>query len=241
LRSAFLRNLTTVVHCVERPREARWAVLRLESPKPKALQCGRRDVPIWPIDPVFGGLRMKAIRGCAGVACLVAAVVAFGADESATVTIRNAHLCCGGCVDGAKSALDGLEGISEVKADVNSKSIVFAAKSEQAAMKGIESLADHGFFGKAAFGKKDLNFPEVGAKKGEKRDSLTFTGVHLCCGACRKAVHEAFTKLDGMTSMEIDAAAQTVKLNGAGLVVADAVALLQKAGFYGKLAKAEKK
>lgn len=184
---------------------------------------------------------MKAIRGCAWMTCLIAAAIAFGADESGTVTIRNAHLCCGGCVDGAKSALDDIDGVSDVKADVNSKSIVFAAKSEKAAMKGIESLADHGFFGKAAFGKKDLSFPEVAAKKGEKRDTLTFSGVHLCCGACRKAVHEAFTKLDGMTSMEIDAAAQTVKLNGAGMVVLDAAALLQKAGFYGKLAKAEKK
>ena len=108
-------------------------------------------------------------------------------------------------------------------------------------MKGIEALAEHGFFGKAAFGKKDLDFPEVGAKKGEKRDSVTFTGIHLCCGSCRKAVHEAFTKLDGLASMDIDPAAETVKLNGAGMVVLDAVELLQKAGFYGKLAKQEKK
>ncbi len=184
---------------------------------------------------------MKAIRGCALLSCLVVAAIAFGADESGTVTIRGAHLCCGGCVEGAKDALDGIEGVSDVKADVNSKSIVFAAKSEKAAQKGIDSLAEHGFFGKAAFGKKDLAFPDVGAKKGEKRDTFTFTGVHLCCGACRKAVHEAFTKLDGMTSMEIDASAQTVKLNGGGMVVVDAVELLQKAGFYGKLAKAEKK
>lgn len=184
---------------------------------------------------------MKAIRGCALLSCLVVAAIAFGADEPGTVTIRGAHLCCGGCVDGAKGALDGIEGISDVKADVNSKSIVFAAKSEKAAVKGIEALADNGFFGKAAFGKKDLAFPEVGAKKGEKRDTITLTGIHLCCGACRKAVHEAFTKLDGLTSMEIDAAAETVKLNGGGMVVQDAVELLQKAGFYGKLAKAEKK
>lgn len=184
---------------------------------------------------------MKAIRGCAWLACLIAAAFAVGADESATVTIRSVHLCCGGCTEGAKGALDGIDGVSDVKADVNSKSIVFAAKSEKAAQKGIDALAEHGFFGKAAFGKKDLAFPDAGAKKGEKRDSLTFTGVHLCCGACKKAVHEALTKLDGMTSMEIDAAAETVKLNGAGMTALDAVELLQKAGFYGKLAKPDKK
>jgi copper chaperone CopZ len=184
---------------------------------------------------------MKAIRGCAWLACLIAAAFAVGADESATVTIRSVHLCCGGCTEGAKGALDGIDGVSDVKADVNSKSIVFSAKSEKAAQKGIDALAEHGFFGKAAFGKKDLAFPDAGAKKGEKRDSLTFTGVHLCCGACKKAVHEALTKLDGMTSMEIDAAAETVKLNGAGMTALDAVELLQKAGFYGKLAKPDKK
>lgn len=184
---------------------------------------------------------MKAIRGCAWLACLIAAAFAVGADESANVTIRSVHLCCGGCSAGAKEALDGIDGVSDVKADVNSKSIVFSAKSEKAAQKGIDALAEHGFFGKAAFGKKDLAFPDAGAKKGEKRDSLTFTGVHLCCGACKKAVHEALTKLDGMTSMEIDAAAETVKLNGAGMSALDAVELLQKAGFYGKLAKPDKK
>ncbi len=184
---------------------------------------------------------MNVIRACAGLVCLVAVAFAVAADESGTVTVRSVHLCCGACVEGAKGALDGIEGVSDAKADVNSKSVVFSAKNEKAAMKGIEALADHGFFGKAAFGKKDLAFPDVGAKKGEKRDTMTFTGIHLCCGACRKAVHEAFTKLDGLTSMEIDAATQTVKLNGGGMIVPDAVDLLQKAGFYGKLAKAEKK
>ena len=184
---------------------------------------------------------MNVIRVSAGVVCLVTVAIAVAADESGTVTVRSVHLCCGACVEGAKGALDGVEGVSDAKADVNSKSVVFSAKNEKAAMKGIEALADHGFYGKAAFGKKDLAFPDVGAKKGEKRDTMTFTGIHLCCGACRKAVHEAFTKLDGLTSMEIDAATQTVKLNGGGMVVPDAVDLLQKAGFYGKLAKMEKK
>jgi len=151
------------------------------------------------------------------------------------------HLCCGGCVTGAKDALDGIDGVSDVKADVNSKSVVFTAKNAKAAQKGIDALADHGFCGKAAFGKKDLAFPEVTVKKGEKRDQIVFTDIHLCCAACRKAVHEAFTKLDGMTSMEIDSSSGSVKLFGPGLDVKGAVELLQNAGFYGKLEKAAKK
>jgi copper chaperone CopZ len=170
----------------------------------------------------------------------LAMALAWAADDSGTVTVRGVHLCCGACSEGAKEALSDVEGVSETKADVNSKTIVFTAKNLKAATAGIQALADHGFFGKAAFGKTDIPFPDTGAKQGEKRDSLSFTGVHLCCGACRKAVHEAFTKLDGLTSMDIDPAERTVKLTGGGLSVLDAVELLQKAGFYGKLAKADK-
>lgn len=183
---------------------------------------------------------MKPILSMVCAALLIVVASVFAADEAGTVTIRSVHLCCGGCTEGAKAALDGIDGISDVKADVNSKSIVFAAKTEKAAMKGIESLADHGFFGKAAFGKKDLPFPDIGAKKGEKRDTVTFTGVHLCCAACKKAVHEALIKIDGLNSMEIDASEGKVKLIGAGLAVTDANELLQKAGFYGKLEKLKK-
>ena len=184
---------------------------------------------------------MRAIYASAVVALLVVVAGVWAADESGTVTVRSVHLCCGACIEGAKGALDGIEGVSEAKADVNSKSVVFSAKNEKAAQKGIDALADHGFYGKAAFGKKDLVFPDHGVKKGEKRDSVTFTGVHLCCGACRKAAHEALTKLDGLTSMDIDPAASSIKLNGGGLNVQDAIDLLQKAGFYGKLDKPAKK
>lgn len=184
---------------------------------------------------------MKVFSVVGFAACVAATVLAWAAEEAATVTIRGMHLCCGGCVDGAKGALDGIDGVSDVKADVNSKSVIFAAKNEKAAQKGIDALASHGFFGKAAFGKKDLRFPEIAVKKGEKRDTITFTGVHLCCGACRKAVHEAMIKLDGMSSMEIDAADERVKLLGAGMSLQDAIDLLQKAGFYGTLEKSEKK
>jgi len=184
---------------------------------------------------------MRVICASVLASLLVAIASAWAADEAGTVSVRGVHLCCGGCVTGAKDALDGIDGVSDVKADVNSKSVVFAAKNAKAAQKGIEALADHGFFGKAAFGKKDLAFPDLGVKKGEKRDTITFTGVHLCCAACKKAAHEALTKLDGLNSMEIDASEGKIKISGGGLVVQDSVDLLQKAGFYGKLEKAAKK
>ena len=186
---------------------------------------------------------MKSIHASGLAVCLLASAIALAwtADDSATVTIRGVHLCCGSCTTAAKEALDGIEGVSDARADVNSKTVVFTAKNQKSAQAGLDSLAENGFCGKSAFGKKDLAFPDVGAKKGEKKDSITFTGVHLCCGACRKAVHEALTKLDSLSSMEIDPAAGKVKLNGAVLVVTDAVDLLQKAGFYGTLEKPEKK
>ncbi len=186
---------------------------------------------------------MKSIHASGLAVCLFASAIAlvWAADDSGTVSVRGVHLCCGGCSTAAKEALDGIDGVSAVKADVNSKSVTYAAKDEKAALKGIEALAENGFCGKAAFGKKDLAFPEIKVKKGEKRDIITFSQVHLCCAACKTAVTEAVTKLDGLASFEIDASAGSVKLNGAGLIVTDAVDLLQKAGFYGTLEKPEKK
>ena len=74
-----------------------------------------------------------------------------------------------------------------------------------------------------------------------KRIGVTCVPAPIACDT----VHGIglYEHIDGrkLASHEIDAAAGTVKLNGGGLVVLDAVELLQKAGFYGKLAKAEKK
>jgi copper chaperone CopZ len=188
-----------------------------------------------------GVLSMKTITTviCGITTLLIAA--AWAADESGLVTVRGIHLSCDACVTDSQGSLKEVAGVSDAKADLNGRSITFKAREEKAAQAGIKALAEHGFFGKAAFGTKDLTFPDHGIKKGDKRDAITLTGVHLSCGACRKSAHEALTKLDGLSTMEIDASANTIKLAGAGMLAYEAISLLQKAGFNPKVSPPTKK
>lgn len=167
--------------------------------------------------------------------------IAWAADAPGLVTVRGIHLSCDACVADSEASFKDISGVSDAKADLNGRSLTFKANDEKTAQVGIKSLANAGFFGRAAFGTKDLVFPDLGIKKGEKRDTITFTGIHLSCGACRKSAHEALTKLDGLSTMEIDPAERTIKLTGAGILVQDAVELLHKAGFHPALKTSEKK
>lgn len=184
---------------------------------------------------------MKFIAtGFCGIAVMLTAI-AWAVDGPGLVTVRGIHLSCDACVVDSEGSLKEIAGISDAKADLNGRSLTFKARDEKTAQTGIKALAESGFFGRAAFGNKDLAFPDLGIKKGEKRDTITLTGIHLSCGACRKSAHEALTKLDGLSSMEIDPAQRTIKLTGAGMIVQDAVDLLHKAGFYPTLKTPEKR
>jgi len=184
-------------------------------------------------------MKFATIGFCLMTATLAA--VAWAAGEAGLVTVRGVHLSCDACVADSEASLKDIAGISDAKADLNGRGLTFKAKDEKTAQAGIKALAEAGFFGRAAFGNKDLAFPDLGIKKGEKRDTITFHGIHLSCGACRKSAHEALTKLDGLNAMEIDPAQRTIKLTGAGIVVQDAAELLQKAGFHPTLKTPEKK
>ncbi|MEX0725891.1 MAG: cation transporter [Planctomycetaceae bacterium] len=153
------------------------------------------------------------------------------------VTIKSVHLCCGQCVKLVKEALKDVEGVSEVTADTDSKVVGFKAANEDAAKNGIEALAKSGFFGTAKHGDEELEFPKSGAEKGAKADTVKLTSVHLCCGQCVKDVQAALKDVKGSTKIDVDRDAQTVTLSGSGIVVTDAVAALNKAGFYGKVAE----
>lgn len=153
------------------------------------------------------------------------------------VTVKGVHLCCGACVDGVNEALTGVEGVSDVQADRNTKTVAFKATDDEAAIRGINALAKGGFFGTAKHGKKGIEFPKSGAEKDAKADKITFAGVHLCCGACVKDVQKALQDVKGTTKIDVDREAGSVTLSGSGIVVTDAVAALNLGGFYGKVAE----
>ena len=155
--------------------------------------------------------------------------------ESGAVTVKGVHLCCGGCQGIADEALSEVDGVTGISCDLNTKVISFKAAGDKAAEAGIKALADAGFFGKATLDTKPLKYPESGAKKGTKSNSILLTGVHLCCTACVTASQKALEDLKGVTLIDIDRNEQTIKLTGDSIGVPEAVAALNKAGFYCRL------
>ena len=157
--------------------------------------------------------------------------------SAADVTVKDVHLCCGACVAGVNKALKGVEGVSKVAADRNSKIVTFQATDAKAAKAGITALAKAGFHGKATLGDKPLPFPPSGAKKGLKADTVTFTGVHLCCGACVTGAQKALQKVAAVTTIDIDRNAKTITLKGKAIDVTAAVQALNAGGFHGTIKK----
>jgi copper chaperone CopZ len=156
------------------------------------------------------------------------------------VAVKSTHLCCGGCQAGAEEALSEVEGVASISCDLNTKVISFKADGDKAAGEGIKALAKAGFFGQAAHGDKPLKFPVSGAKKGMKANSFTLAGIHLCCSACVTGSQKALVDVKGVSLIDIDRNEKTIKLTGDSVSVPEAVAALNKAGFYCRLEQPKK-
>lgn len=174
---------------------------------------------------------MKSIVSCA-VAGLVLSLAS--AAQAGQVSVTGVHICCGNCVRAANDALKGVEGVSDVAVNQPAKSVTFTAASDAAAEAGVKALADAGFGGAAKHGDKDVAFPASGAQAGAKADSVTLTGVHLCCGGCVNAATRAVKDVAGVTDAKGDQRARTITITGNSVEVAKAVEALNKAGFFAK-------
>src|SRR3989304_3493824 len=63
---------------------------------------------------------------------------------------------------------------------------------------------------------------------------VQISGVHLCCGACAKAIGEVLKDIDGVSGASCDRDSKTVTFAAAGDDAMEAgLAALSKAGFYG--------
>ena len=171
-----------------------------------------------------------------GSVVLLTSVFAFLPADS-DVQVEGIHLCCGSCVDAVTDALKDIDGVTSVACDQNTKVASFKASNDEAAEEGIKALSEAGFFGTAKQGKKDLAFPDAGAKKDVKSAKIKFSGVHLCCRSCVKDAHTALKDVKGVSSIDVDREAGTVTLNGSDIVHTAALNALNKGGFYGKIAE----
>lgn len=172
---------------------------------------------------------------------LASAVLFFSFSASSLlagdVSVKGVHICCGACVKGINDALGGVDGVSDVTVDKDSKVVGYSAANEDAAKAGIKALAKAGFYGDAKHGDDQLKFPASGAKEDAKANTVKLTSVHLCCGACVKDVQAAVKDVKGATKVDVDRDTGSVTLSGSDISVEEAVAALNDAGFYAKVAE----
>lgn len=159
--------------------------------------------------------------------------------NAAEVTVKGVHLCCGGCVNDVKSALQEVEGVSDVAGDPNTKVVVFKTTDAKVAEAGLLAMAKAGFHGTPSIDKKPVVFPGPTIEKGTKSNSITVTGVHLCCGACVTGVKKALEGVEGVQEMKIDRESKTVSVSGKDIDVAGFIDALYRGGYHGELKKAK--
>lgn len=168
------------------------------------------------------------------IVAALASLTALAADT--TVTLKNVHLCCGACVEAAEKALNGLEGVT-LKADEDSETVTVSSSDKAKVQKALNALADGGYFGESD--KADFKPVAKTGAKGQKVQSLSVAGVHLCCPGCVKAVDRAIKNTPG-------AKAHTAKKNVETFTVTGDFndekffEALQKEGLSGKVAKTSK-
>jgi copper chaperone CopZ len=159
-----------------------------------------------------------------------ALVLAARADD-VTAKITNVHLCCGKCVAGAKKIVGTVDG---AKADISQAdgTITITAADKATTQKVADALIAGGFFGMSS----DVKMDDSTGAKGAKVQTLTVTGVHLCCGKCVKAVDTAVKAVPGVTGETAAQGAESFTVTG-DFNDKDVFDALQKAGLTGKVGK----
>jgi copper chaperone CopZ len=167
-------------------------------------------------------------------AALVLIVVGAGPARADKVEVKGPHICCAQCVRIAEGLLNKVEGVSEAKADIKTKTVSFTVTDEKAAKAGIQALVDGGFFGVATRDGKEVKIAVP--RPGGKSLTVVVTRVHVCCIACEKAITQLFQY--SKVSFEGEGPQRTVRIEGPGCVGHDETLItLRRAGFNGTLAK----
>lgn len=137
-------------------------------------------------------MNLKNFFAVPAVVCAMA-LSAFAAD--ATVTLSDVHLCCASCVKGVDAALTPVTGAKAV-CDRDASTVVITAPDKETAQKAVDALVMAGYFGKSS--DSSIKVEDVTGASGSKVQTLTVSGVHLCCPKCVTAVKAILTKVDGV-------------------------------------------
>jgi copper chaperone CopZ len=163
-------------------------------------------------------------------------VIALSAAQvfAGNVEVKGPHICCKQCVNVVGKLLEKVEGVSDVVADVKTKTITFKAKDAAAAKAGYKAIVDGGFFGAATDDGKAITL-DVAAGSKDKADAISVKDVHVCCGMCVTAVKGIFK--DAKVTIEGTGAQRTVNISGGGHSPNSVLEALRKGGFNGTVAK----
>jgi copper chaperone CopZ len=169
------------------------------------------------------------------LACfLMAATLAFSArGAEVTTTLSEVHLCCQSCVKGVQKAVAKVDGVTAA-ADEDGRTVTLTGPDEAAVQKGADALVAAGYFGKSSNPAIKIS-ADTGAK-GEKVQSLTVEGVHLCCAKCVKAVNAALETVPGVKGNTAEKNAKSFTITG-DFEDKAALAALQKIGLTGQVSK----
>jgi copper chaperone CopZ len=157
------------------------------------------------------------------------------AQEATRVEVKGPHVCCNQCVRVVGTILGKVEGVSDVKSDIPTKTVTFAARDDKAAKEGFQALVKGGFFGTATQGGKEIKLELPASPRGEKADTVTVKDVHVCCNRCQVAIRAVFK--DGKVSFEGTGAQKSVKIEGKDLDRGAVLEALKQAGFHGTVEK----
>ena len=119
----------------------------------------------------------------------VSAVVVLGAAALAEtkVEVKKVHLCCGACVKGVATALEG-HGRGDRRCDREKGTVTITAPDEATAQKALDALAEAGYHGdvdaKGLTIKAETNVPKGTVK------TLSLNNTHNCCKSCAQRDQE---------------------------------------------------
>jgi hypothetical protein len=169
-------------------------------------------------------MRSWVLAAAALIAC---AAWGSGTAYAGKVEVKGAHVCCPACVKAITNVLSKGDGVSDAAA-AKGGSITFMTKDDKTTAAALTALFNAGFIGAAADDGKVVKIDLPTPKKGETVDSVTVTGIHLCCPNCQASCVNLFP--DDKVEFPDKG---TVQVNGKGLDKWAVLDVLRKAGFNG--------
>jgi hypothetical protein len=165
------------------------------------------------------------------------ATAVLNADDAGNtkVEVKGPHICCQQCVRVVGIILKAVDGVSDVKADTQTKVVTFTATDDKAAKAGVMALVSGGFFGSGTTGGKELKLDLPALKKGDQADVITVKDVHVCCKQCQNAISKIFN--GSKVTFTGPGPQKTVRIEGKDLDRAEVLETLHKTGFNGTVEK----